>query len=495
MKILDGAMQAAKADAPDVRNAAIVFLARQLNHEIPLVNLYADTLMRSSDDQLIRESLDGVEGVDGPMDDFERSGYLARIRGGPGRAMRQVLPFQEDRNTAYPAQQKIEDILLSACSDEIADVAKTAFEQLLQLQVNRWRKLAAQDQKGFVPNDFTFGEGFDFFAGQTKNAIMQALFSQWSRLPADVNKVLDELHGVLLEHMDEQPEVFYDEVNIWAVTASGYMDADAMYERIFVVEVMEDICRVEQVSTRTRSFCLSSVVNAKAWKGRRDERKSVADAVYHILASESNLQGMVELLEESGVRRLADALIETLQDVDNLGKIWRTALNSVEQLMEHGVIPPSRYAGIIGALDNVLTNLDEKKVSEKVVMMLCALAERDDVPGSNKERARSRLLDAAVTAERDEQILALKALEKTKLSSRLRRRMIDDLIVLRKTETDLVVRIDKTLLAHRYSVRRENIKKYALTAISVIAGAFAGQLVTKLNVIVERVQNFLANLF
>ncbi len=495
MKILDGARQAAASDKPDVRNAAINFLAKQLNHEIPLVNLYADTLMRSSDDQQIRESLEGVEGVDGPMDDFKRSGYLARIRGGPGRAMRQVLPFNEDRNTAHQTQQKIEDILLSACSDEIAAVAKTAFAQLLQLQMNRWRKLAAPDRERLVHMDFAPGEGFDFFAGHTKNTIMQTLLEQWPRLPADVRKVLDELHDVLLEHMDEQPELFCDEVDIWAVTAGGYIDADAIDERIFVVEVMEDIGMAERVSIRTRAFCLSCVVNTKAWKGRRDERKSTADAVTHILASESNIQGMVELLEESGVRRLADVLIDTLQDVDNIGKIWGTALASVEQLMEHGVIPPSRYAGIIGGLDNVLSNLDEKKVSEKVVMMLCALAERDDVPGSNKERARSRLLDAAVTAERDEQLMALKALEKTRLSSRLRRRMIEDLVVLRKTEADLVGRIDKTLLAHRYSVRRDKIKKYALTAISVIAGAFAGHWVTKLDVIVARIGNLLANLF
>ncbi|MBC8403431.1 MAG: hypothetical protein H8E14_18250 [Candidatus Marinimicrobia bacterium] len=404
--------------------------------------------------------------------------------------MRQVLPFNDDCGKAQQELDDLEKVLLNACSDENTSVAKQAFEAFQRLQEKRWNKLAEPDSNKFLPLAILSGVG-----DSEENRIMGAMFDQWQRHPDVISNILDELHNLLLEYMDEKPEVFSYDVDSWAVTAGVRIDSPSADARIFTVEVMEDISVTDGVSIQIKAYCLSQIVNAKVWKGKRDERLSAAQSVTNILAAVSDIKGMIKLLEESGVRQLADALIDTLQDVDNLGEIWSTALSALEQMISHSIIPPSRYAGIISALDNVLTNLDEKKVSEKVVLMLRLLSERGDVPGSNKERARSRLLDAAVTSERDEQILALEAIEKTKLSSRLRRRMIEDLVVLRKTEAELVGQIDRTLLAHNYSVRKEKTKKYAIIAGGVIAGAIAGQILAKIDVIINLLGKLINKLF
>jgi hypothetical protein len=269
--------------------------------------------------------------------------------------MRQVLPFNDDRDKAQQKLDDLEKVVLNACSDENASVARQAFEGLQRLQEKRWNKLADPDNNKFLPLVMLPGTGFSGAGDGEENRIMGAMFDQWQRYPDDISEILDELHDQLLEHMDEKPEVFSYDVDTWAVTAGARIDSPTADARIFAVEVMEDIGVTDGVSIQTKACCLSQIVNAKVWKGRRDERLSAAQSVTHILAAASDIKGMIKLLEESGVRQLADALIDTLQDVDNLGEIWSTALSALQQMISHSVIPPSRYAGIIGALDNVLT--------------------------------------------------------------------------------------------------------------------------------------------
>jgi hypothetical protein len=73
--------------------------------------------------------------------------------------------------------------------------------------------------------------------------------------------------------------------------------------------------------------------------------------------------------------------------------------------------------------------------------------------------------------------------------------MIDDLLVFRKTETELVGQVDKTLLAHNYSVCTEKIKKYAIAAGGVIAGAIAGQILAELDATIARLEKLLGKVF